>query len=311
MSYPSFFYPKNSVNLFGLGKDFNFLYTLYEQNNLPKVLLLTGTKGIGKSTLLNHFLISVFDKNNYNIDENIISNKSSIHNQFKNNIFSNIIHMKGADFSSVKIDDIRNLKTKIFQSSIINKDRFIILDDVELFNNNSINALLKIIEEPSKGNYFFLINNNTKKMLETIKSRSLEIKINLSETNRLQITNELINYFKIEKYLDPHKIKLSPGNYLKFNYLCKENDILINKDLISNLSSLLNLYKKKKDIVYMSIAFFLVDNYFKTLSDNKHLNREKISFKRNFVFKNLNNYLTYNINQNSLFNVISNEINND
>jgi len=311
MNYPSYFYPKNSLNLFGLSKDFNFLYSLYEQNNLPKVLLLTGTKGIGKSTLLNHFLISVFDKNNYNIAENIISNKSLIHNQFKNNIFSNIIHMKGADFSSVKIDDIRNLKTKIFQSSILNKDRFIILDDIELFNNNSVNALLKIIEEPNKGNYFFLINNNTKQMLETIKSRSLEVKINLSDINRLQITNKLINYFKIEKYLDPHELKLSPGNYLKFNYLCKENNILINEDLISNLSSLLNLYKKKKDIVYMSIVFFMVDYYFKTLSENKYLNREKISFKRNFVFKNLNNYLTYNINQNSLINVISNEINNE
>lgn len=311
MNYPSYFYPKNSLNLFGLSKDFNFLYSLYEQNNLPKVLLLTGTKGIGKSTLLNHFLISVFDKNNYNIAENIISTKSLIYNQFKNNIFSNIIHMKGADFSSVKIDDIRNLKTKIFQSSILNKDRFIILDDIELFNNNSVNALLKIIEEPNKGNYFFLINNNTKQMLETIKSRSLEVKINLSDINRLQITNKLINYFKIEKYLDPHELKLSPGNYLKFNYLCKENNILINEDLISNLSSLLNLYKKKKDIVYMSIVFFMVDYYFKTLSENKYLNREKISFKRNFVFKNLNNYLTYNINQNSLINVISNEINNE
>ena len=76
MNYPSYFYPKNSLNLFGLGKDFNFLYSLYEQNDLPKVILLTGTKGIGKSTLLNHFLISFFDKNNYNITENIISNKS-------------------------------------------------------------------------------------------------------------------------------------------------------------------------------------------------------------------------------------------
>ena len=63
--------------------------------------------------------------------------------------------MNGADFSSVKIDDIRNLKLKIFQSTIINKDRFIILDDIELFNNNCVNALLKIIEEPRQGNYFF------------------------------------------------------------------------------------------------------------------------------------------------------------
>ena len=61
----------------------------------------------------------------------------------------------------LKIDDIRNLKTRIYQSTIDNKERFIILDDVEQFNQNSLNALLKIIEEPTNKNYF-LINNKSK-----------------------------------------------------------------------------------------------------------------------------------------------------
>ena len=39
---------------------------------------------------------------------------------------------------------------------MINKDRFIVLDDIELFNQNSLNALLKIIEEPSNSNFFLL-----------------------------------------------------------------------------------------------------------------------------------------------------------
>ncbi len=311
MTYPSFFNAKNSLNLFGLKKDFNFLYSLYKKKNLPKVLLLTGHKGLGKSTLINHFLISVFDEDNYNLSENMILNKSLIYNQFKNNLFSNIIYLTGADFSSVKVDDIRNLKSQIFQSTIINKDRFIILDDIELFNNNSVNALLKIIEEPSKGNYFILINNKAKPMLETIKSRSLEVKINLSDTDKLQIIDKLINCLNIEKYLDPYKLKLSPGSYLKFNHLCRENNILINEDFIMNLSVILNLYKKKKDYIYISLAFFIVDHYFKKLCDNKTLNKEKVFYKRNYIFENLNNFQVYNLNQNSLINVISNEINNE
>ena len=60
---------------------------------------------------------------------------------------------------------------------MIDKDRFIILDDIELFNLNSLNALLKIIEEPTQKNYFILINNKTRPLLETLKSRALEIKI--------------------------------------------------------------------------------------------------------------------------------------
>ena len=40
---------------------------------------------------------------------------------------------------------------------------------------------LKIIEEPTKNNYFIFINNKTKPILETIKSRSLELKIILNK----------------------------------------------------------------------------------------------------------------------------------
>ena len=57
-----------------------------------------------------------------------------------------------------------------------------------------LNALLKIIEEPSKKNYFFLINNKSKPVTETIKSRSIELKIILSENQRLEIIDKLINH---------------------------------------------------------------------------------------------------------------------
>ena len=62
---------------------------------------------------------------------------------------------------SVKVEDIRHLKLKFYNLLFQIKIRFIIFDDVELFNTNSLNALLKIIEEPSKNNFFFLINNKS------------------------------------------------------------------------------------------------------------------------------------------------------
>ena len=180
MSYPVFFEPKNSFNLFGLKEHFAFLYNLYEKQVIPKVLMFTGNKGTGKSTLINHFLYSIFDKENYNFKKNILDKNSKFFLYFVKNSFPNIIYIKGSDFKSVRVDDIRNLKTKIYKSTILNKERFIVFDDIELFNHNSLNALLKIIEEPNKRNHFFLINNKAKPLLETIKSRSLEIKINLN-----------------------------------------------------------------------------------------------------------------------------------
>ncbi len=134
MNFPLFFDSKNSLNLFGMNDNFRFLTNLYINQKLPRVLMLSGHKGSGKSTLINHFLYSIFDKSNYDKKEKKLVENSNFLKQVKNEIFSNIIHLSGSDFKTVKIDDVRNLKKKIYQSSILNKDRFIILDDVELFN---------------------------------------------------------------------------------------------------------------------------------------------------------------------------------
>lgn len=311
MIFPNFFEAKNSLSLFGLEKEFKFLYQLYKKKKLPNVLLLNGKKGIGKSTLINHFLFSIFDEKNYNLEKKIISNESKIYNQFINNIFSNIIYIKGSDFKTVKVEDIRNLKTKIFQSTILEKERFIILDDVELFNKNSLNALLKIIEEPSKNNHFFLIYNNSAPLLDTIKSRALELRIILNEQNRIQIITDLMKHHNIQEVIDPNKSKLSPGNYLKFNHICGENNVMDANNLIIELSNLLNLYKKNKDMIFINIAFFVVDYYLLDLKKKNSLNSDKIYEIKNFINNNLNKFLVYNINQNTLIKAISEKLNND
>ena len=114
MIYPVFFNAKNSLNLFGLEENLKFLLNLYNKKKLPKVLMLTGAKGSGKSTLINHFLFSIFDSDNYNEKNLNLSINSSFLKQFKNDIFSNIIYINGSDFKSIKIDDIRDLKNKTF-----------------------------------------------------------------------------------------------------------------------------------------------------------------------------------------------------
>jgi hypothetical protein len=309
MNYPIYFDSKNSQSLFGHQENFNFISNLYFKKNLPKVLMFSGNKGSGKATLINHFLYSIFDVENYNVKKLKSSENSFFLNQFRNNIFPNIIRVSGADFKSIKIDDIRNLKKKFLQSTLSNKDRFIIFDDIELFNNNSLNALLKTIEEPSKKNYFFLINNKSKPMLETIKSRALEIKIILNEGNRLEIIDKLVHSFKLQLILDPETSQLSPGNFIKYNYLCEEYEILPENDFVENLTLLLNLYKKNKDILFINLAFFIADYYFKNLKNKNLLKNDKIFEIKNYIFDNLNNFIVFNINQNSLINAISKKLN--
>ena len=308
MNYPFFFNSKNSLRLFNLNKNFKFISDLYLKKKLPKVLMFTGNKGSVKSTLINHFLYSIFDMDNYDNETFSISENSSFLKQFQNNIFSNIIYINGADYNSVKIDDIRNLKKKILQTTISQRDRFIIFDDIELFNQNSLNALLKLIEEPSEKNYFFLINNKEKRLLETIKSRALEIKIILNNNQRLEIINKLVSLHKVDLILDPKISQLSPGNFVRFNYICKEYNILPTNNFVQNLSLLLDVYKKNKDILIINLVFYLAEEYFRYLKDNKLLKNDKIFEIKNYILQNLSNFLLYNINQNSLINAVNDKL---
>jgi DNA polymerase-3 subunit delta' len=308
MKFPKYFESKDSFTLYGLRDYFNFLSSLYLKKKLPNVLLLSGEKGSGKSTLVNHFLFSVFDIE-YDVKNFTFSEFSTVYKEFKENIFSNIVYLSGSDFKTVKVEDIRNLKKNILQSTISNMDRFIILDDVEHFNLNSLNALLKLIEEPSKKNYFILINNKSKPLIETIKSRSLEIKILLNKEQKKEIIHKLINHFKVELSLDPDQVNLSPGSFLKFNFICNEYDISTSTNFVENLTLLLNLHKKNKDMLFINIAFFLTDFYFKDLKNNKLFTNDKIYDTKNFVFENINKYLIYNINLNAFINAVNNKLN--
>ena len=95
--------------LFGLKKQFTYFVNLYNKNKLPKILMLSGKKGIGKFTLINHFLYNVFIKKEYDLSNNLILDNNFFYSKYKENTFPNIIYLSGAEFKNVKIEDIRNL----------------------------------------------------------------------------------------------------------------------------------------------------------------------------------------------------------
>ena len=302
--------PKNSLVLFGLGSKLDFLIELYNSNKLPKVLMISGKKGIGKFTLINHFLSYIFDKDNYDLKNRSINSQTQFYKQNFNNIFSNIVYLSGNNFKNVKIEDIRNLKSTILKTTISKKERFIILDDIELFNINSLNALLKLIEEPPSNNYFVLINSRTKTLIETIYSRSLEIKIFLNNETRIKIIESLIKENNLEVFIDFNSTNLTPGNFLSFNKIFEENKINTGEDFLINLETLLNLYKKNKNIDLINIILFLTDFYFYNLKEKKIDNIERVLENKSFVINNINKFISYNLNQSSLINAINNKLSN-
>lgn len=300
--------PKKSLTLFGLEKNLNFIINLYNSQKLPKVIMLSGQKGIGKFTLSNHFLSYVYDKDNYNLETKTINDQTQFFKQNLNDIYPNIVCLSGDNSNTIKIDDIRVLKSTILKSTILSRDRFIILDDIELFNTNSLNALLKVIEEPTSNNYFILINNNTKPLIETISSRALEIRIFLSNKSRLGIIDSLLKKKSLKVHIDPISSNLAPGNFILFNKICELNKIDISDNLLVNIKKLLDLYKKNKSMIFIHMTFFLINYYFYNLSEKKNKNITKIVEDKDFILKNLKKFTTYNLNQKNLINIINNRL---
>ena len=298
--------PRYTMQLNGLHLEFDNFSNLLLNKKLPKVILLTGEKGIGKFTLINHLIMSYFDKENYNLLEKKILKKNKFFENLSKNLISNAIFLESGDFKNVKVDVIRELKNKLQKKPFYNDKRFIILDDVETFNTNSINALLKIIEEPNDDDYFFLINNKTRPLIDTLKSRCLEFKIILNNLQRREITSFLMDAHNQEAIIDQDKIIISPGNFLRFNIILNENSINFKENILKSFKTILDLYKKSKNLFFKDLLLFYSEYYLKIEKDNKNLTKIKFLDDRNFLLNNINDFFLYNLNQGTLLRSIEN-----
>jgi DNA polymerase-3 subunit delta' len=301
-----------STQLIGLDYYFDEMVKLYKSNTFPKVLLLNGQKGIGKFTLVLHFLNYIFstkEKTNYNTNNKIININSKFYNSIINQTSQEIILLQAQEDKNVKIDDIRKLKTSLSSSSLSDEPRFTIIDEVEFLNINSANALLKTLEEPSDNNYFILINNQQSNLLETISSRCLKNNIFLNTAQKKSIIDFLIQDQKIEILIDKNEY-MSPGQFIIYNDHFKKYKIFSSDDIKTKLQKLLHAYKKDKNKTLISLSFFLIDQFFyKLIIENEN----RIEFLLNIKFSiidRINDFIKYNLNINSVLNGIELKINN-
>ena len=241
--------PLTQINLFEHKEIFNQLYKLSKNDTLPNKILLSGEKGIGKSTLAYHLINLVLSENEehpYDFENNKINpdNKSYklILNKSNPNFYLiDVLEEK----KNIDIDQIRELIINLNKSSFNNKKRFVLIDNIELLNLNSINALLKILEEPNENINFILINNN-KRVLPTLKSRCLNFKVFLTKDQSIRIINQLlnddINTIINNKLFDYYA---TPGKLFKLIKLSKEYDLDLAKfDLNTTLTTII------KDKIY-------------------------------------------------------------
>ena len=284
-----------SQKLLGYKKELNSLIQLFVKKKFPKVLMLTGKRGIGKFTKIIHFLTYILDRKNYDLSKLTIKNEI-LQNQIILNLNQNAIIINSKNVNERKIDHIRIIKERILTSTMNNKPRFIIIDDVDLLNTNSLNALLKIIEEPNDFNFFILINNKSKLLLETIKSISIEFKLTLKENFQKDIIKSLIEKKEINVKIDYKNLDVTPGDFFFFNQICNKFDMDILGDINKNLDLLLERYRSTKSEIFINFSKFLIENYFYAQTQKDFNKAIYFSELRSNVLHEINNYQKYNLN---------------
>ncbi len=260
---------KINSSLYGYSKYFKFLIYLLNLRKLPSSIIVNGPEGIGKKTFLTHFLISA-EKSNLFKENYSIKNIDLI--KFYENKFFNIKVLESKD-SIIGIEDIRDLKNYLKQSSLGDKARFVLISNIENLNINATNALLKLLENPPYNTYLFLLKNSEFKIPDTILSRCFKMNIEFSTKTKKEILNNLINDYNFSDFtnhtiFDYHD---TPGMIIRRIEYLKENNIE-NEELIK--------------IIYFCLNDFKLNKNFQSLKYSGHF--AKIFFfsnmKKNFIF---------------------------
>ena len=171
------------------------------------------------------------------------------------------------DSNGIKIDQVREIAYRVSTASYEGGNRIFILKDVEKMKKEAANALLKMIEEPEKGDFFILLANNLN-ILPTIKSRSMFLKIKMRNAEELGISQEEYNFFlgKGKEILEYKETGIDLnlgepyneiGNFIK-NYLAEPN-----------IENKIKIYKSLRD-------FFTSRQYINEI--------DKLSFAENIYF---------------------------
>ena len=305
--------PINQTKLFGLDKYISELIQLYKNRKLPNKILLSGPKGLGKSTLAFHFINfilsqnedSSYDATNFVINAENHSFKTVI-NRSNLNFFLIDIDLK---YKSINIDQIRDLISKLNKSSLNNKPRFILIDNIEFLNINSINALLKVLEEPSSNIYFILINNN-KKILPTLLSRCINFKFSLTNQESKLIASKLLDE-DINEFINDDLMNyyISPGNLYNLVKFGIDNDYdLKNLKLDQFLKKLIKKNHYKNDNLIKYLTFELIEFYFTKINS---LISSDLFNKYHYFIKRISDTKKFNLDEESLFLEFENKILNE
>ena len=165
----------------------DYLLSSIKKNNMSQSYLFVGTEGIGKKIIAKEFARKILCTN---------EEKSEICMCKSCKCFEGLNHpdyfVINEDGQTIKIDQIRELTSRIIERPIISNKKVYILNDADKMTIEAQNCLLKTLEEPPEFAVIILITSNENAILNTIKSRCMIIKFK-------NITNDKLEKYAIEK----------------------------------------------------------------------------------------------------------------
>ncbi len=183
------------------------------------------------------------------------------------------LHFIYPDGSTLKVDQVREVLSTVYESAYEGSSKIYIFEDFHLANEHAQNALLKTLEEPPKSVTFFLLCENSLKLLPTIRSRCKKLRLTeflesdiLSQLQKAFPGNEKISYAAKESYGNIGRaIKLiEDEKYSNLNSLA--TDILTDKNLTHGHIEMI-FEKEKED--FLVLAEILETKLFQKFRETK------------------------------------------
>lgn len=194
--------PAVNVKLFGHEEAEAFLARTYRSGKGHHAILIEGPEGIGKATLAFRFANHVLTHPDPTSAPERIADPdpgSAVSRQIASGASHNLLYLTrpvdektGKVKTAITIDEVRRAGHFFSQTSGTGGWRIVIIDPADDLNRNAANAILKILEEPPKRAMFLVLSHAPGKLLPTIRSRCLPLKLSaLSDTAMRQALGQL------------------------------------------------------------------------------------------------------------------------
>lgn len=249
-----------------IGQDgaLRILFGTLKKQKMPSALLFSGDEGIGKKTTSLNYAKAINCANPRGIDccDNCYSCRKI--NSWTHPDIKIILPEK----NEIRIEEIRELEEFLSFTAFEGKGKIVIIDEAETMNINAVSAFLKTLEEPPKDTYIILLSSRMDDLLDTIKSRCINIRFNpLSTEDCKKIANQLM----IENIEDFVRISMGhPGLVISKSIGDKRKWVMnIYEDMIKNENR--NEWKDLEEIrLWIDLVFiFLRDLIVFDITDKK------------------------------------------